>query len=161
MGNSGTTLFKNARVLNRGIGGDTTDGVRARLEPALRGTPSRVFLLIGANDLGLKRPHDQIVENADAIVRRVHDDGRGPELVLQSVMPRQAKFRSRIESLNAEYASLAARTGATYLDLWPALSDDEESLRQEFTLDGLHLNGAGYRAWTDVLRPLVGGSSNA
>ena len=28
-------------------------------------------------------------------------------------------------------------------------------LRAEFTLDGLHLNGAGYRVWVESLAPYV------
>ena len=42
-----------------------------------------------------------------------------------------------------------------YLDLWPALATTEGALKPEMTDDSLHLNGNGYRAWVDVLRPII------
>lgn len=45
-------LFNNYSVKNRGISGDTCEGVYDRLESILRGHPRKVFLLIGINDLG-------------------------------------------------------------------------------------------------------------
>ncbi|MFU8946195.1 GDSL-type esterase/lipase family protein [Mycetocola zhadangensis] len=147
--------FPDARVLNRGIDGDTTDGILARLSTVLRGDPSKVFLLIGTNDLALKRPREEIAANVGEIVRRIRAGGEGPELVVQSVMPRHEKFSTRIRDLNQEYELLVARFDAQYLDLWPALSDDQSSLKPEFTLDDLHLTGAGYRTWANVLEPHV------
>ena len=38
-------------IKNRGIGGDTTDGVLARLDEVIYFQPEAVFLLIGINDL--------------------------------------------------------------------------------------------------------------
>jgi lysophospholipase L1-like esterase len=42
---------------------------------------------------------------------------------------------------------LSQTAGVVFVDPAPALSDDEGRLRQEFTVDGIHLNAAGYRAW--------------
>jgi lysophospholipase L1-like esterase len=60
-----------------------------------------------------------------------------------------------IRELNQRYAASAASAGGTYVDLWPSLAAPDGSLRSELTLDHLHLNGAGYQAWVDVLRPLL------
>jgi len=46
-------------------------------------------------------------------------------------------------------------SGATCVDLWPALSDGRDGLRAEFTPDKLHLNGLGYSAWVDTLSPIT------
>ena len=43
-------LLGDAHVKNRGISGDTTDGVLERLGTITRGRPAKVFLLIGIND---------------------------------------------------------------------------------------------------------------
>lgn len=147
--------FPDVQVLNRGISSDTTAGVLGRVNTALRGGPSKVFLLIGTNDIALKTPRAQSVENVAETVRRIRSGQNAPEVILQSVMPRKAKFATRIRELNHEYEKLAAGPGIQYLDLWPALSDNDGALRPEFTLDGLHLTGAGYRAWTRVLEPMV------
>lgn len=154
-GGSWHEWFPDVRVLNRGIASDTTAGVLGRVDTALRGGPSKVFLLIGTNDITWKTPRAQSVENVAEIVRRIRSGQNPPAVILQSVMPRQAKFAARIRQLNDDYENLAVGVGIQYLDLWPALSDNDESLRKEFTLDGLHLTGAGYRAWTTVLEPLI------
>lgn len=44
-------LLGNAHAKNRGISGDTTNGVLDRLHVITAGKPSKVFLLIGINDL--------------------------------------------------------------------------------------------------------------
>ncbi|MFE3054183.1 hypothetical protein [Nocardia sp. NPDC059239] len=53
------------------------------------------------------------------------------------------------------FGDSAAQADAVYIDLWPALADANGALRQEFTRDGLHLSGAGYAAWIEVLRPHI------
>ncbi len=153
-GGSWHEWFPNDPVVNRGIGGDTTDGVLARLDSAIR-HPSKVFLLIGTNDLSFRRKPDQVAANQRSIIEEIR--GRAPQadLYVQSVMPRTRKLRGRIDQLNARYRALAAEFGATYVDLWPTLSDASGELDPAYSLDSLHLNGAGYRAWTTVLGPLL------
>ncbi|GAA3860666.1 SGNH/GDSL hydrolase family protein [Leifsonia kafniensis] len=147
--------FPKQQVLNRGIGSDTSAGVLNRLEVALRGDPSKVFLLIGTNDLGLGVGRETVLQNVSRIVDRIVGHTTATDLVLQSVMPRHARYASRIRALNASYRELADDAGATFLDLWPTLSDNRGGLLEQFTRDNLHLNGAGYEAWVSVLSPLI------
>ena len=151
-GGSWHEWFPDVPVVNRGIGADTTDGVLARLDSAIL-HPSKVFLLIGTNDLSFRRKPDQVAANQRSIIEQIR--GRAPQadLYVQSVMPRTRKLRGRIDLLNARYCALADEFGATYIDLWPTLSNAEGELDPAYSLDSLHLNGAGYRAWITVLRP--------
>jgi lysophospholipase L1-like esterase len=150
--------FPHLAVANRGIGGDTTTGVLKRLHTATAGPPSAVLLLIGTNDLSLQYPTEEIAANVDSIVTAVQADAPDAQIVLQSVMPRKAKRRERIQELNDRYRRIAHARGIRYLDLWPALADENGALNRAFTADDLHLNGAGYRAWIDLLRPVVEGA---
>ena len=59
----------------------------------------------------------------------------------------------RVGTLNREYEAIARDSGATYVDLWPALASPDGALRTELSRDSLHLNGPGYDAWVAVLRP--------
>jgi len=147
--------FPTVSLVNRGIDGDMSDGVLARLGTAVSTTTRRVFLLIGTNDLTLGTPIDEIVENVREILRGIRTVSPDAQLVLQSVMPRDAQFRPAIEELNGRYRALAEEIGTSFLELWPALADEHGELRSEFTLDALHLNGAGYAAWVELLRPFV------
>jgi len=50
-GKDWNTRLNNSIIRNRGIGGDTTDGVFARSGEIIDSNPNAVFLLIGINDL--------------------------------------------------------------------------------------------------------------
>ncbi|MGO4402640.1 hypothetical protein AB4Z10_00070 [Bosea sp. RAF48] len=49
----------------------------------------------------------------------------------------------------------ATKAGGEWVDLTPVLIDKFGLLENEKTYDGIHLNAAGYRAWVEVIRPLV------
>ncbi|MGW4120621.1 GDSL-type esterase/lipase family protein [Nocardia sp. NPDC004711] len=146
--------FPQVRPVNRGIGGNTVDDLRARLDTAID-APAAVFLLVGTNDLGLGQTPGQVAENLRGLVAEIRDRAPHAPLFVQSVMPRRVKFAERIRELNSVAADIAAQADAVYVDLWPALADADGALRQEFTRDGLHLSGAGYAAWIEVLRPRI------
>ena len=44
-------LFPEKKVKNRGISGDTPEGVYDRLDPVVKGKPAKIFILIGVNDI--------------------------------------------------------------------------------------------------------------
>jgi len=146
--------FPGVDVANRGIGGDTSQDVLDRLDSAVVGAKA-VLLLVGTNDLWLKISVADIVHNVAETVAGISVRAPGAPILLQSVMPRAAKYRLRGVELNEAYRQLADRAGVTYIDLWPALSDGQGQLPAEYTLDRLHLTGRGYQAWVDLLRPYV------
>jgi lysophospholipase L1-like esterase len=146
--------FPDLPTLNRGVGGDTVGGVHARLDVALH-DPVAVSLLIGTNDLGGMGPTrsvDGIANQARELVLAIRRTAPDSALLVNSLMPRVRSMAGTIRDLNERYARIAVDAGATYVDLWPALATSDGALRDEFTLDHLHLNGAGYRAWVEVLR---------
>ncbi|MHC9043227.1 GDSL-type esterase/lipase family protein [Microbacterium saperdae] len=143
--------FPGRAVVNRGIASDTVEGVLGRLHTAVQGPPAAILLLIGTNDISWGRKDDRIIAGVAEIFTRVRAAAPEARVVLQSVMPRRPKLAERIRNLNVRYDLLAAEHSYEYLDLWPALADAEGGLKSDFTLDGLHLTGAGYRAWTDHL----------
>ncbi len=142
--------FPTRTTANRGIGGDVSAEVLARMD-ALTATANVVYLLIGTNDLTMRVKEGEIVDTVRAILVGLR--ARFPEarIVIQSVMPRKANFRDRLRSLNARYVALAAELGVEYLDLWPVLGTPDGLLLKELSLDALHLNGEGYRRWVEVL----------
>jgi hypothetical protein len=152
--------FPGVPVRNRGIDGETSEDLLRRVDSAVR-DPRAVFLLIGTNDLSIGFSLQRITGNVRALLAAIERRAPGTPVVVQSVMPRTRRFRDDLRLLNRAYRQLVDRSGenAQYLDLWPALADENGDLRSEFTEDGLHLNGAGYAAWVGVLRALVDGFS--
>jgi lysophospholipase L1-like esterase len=152
-------------IRNRGIGGDTTDGLLQRLDEVLESRPKQVFLNIGTNDLSAEVPVDQVVRNVEKIVTRVRAESPAAELYLCSVLPinlnyerdirLEKKFRD-IGTFDEELKRLAATMGVNYIDLRPAFSDERGYLKPKFTSgDGLHLNDLGYAAYCKALEPYV------
>lgn len=159
-----TELLKNPRVVNRGIGGDTVDGILERLGDVTAYSPDKIFLLIGVNDISHRLSAQQIGAEYERLVKRIRTESPSTRLYIQSVMPinnsfgkyRSMKGKERvIPELNEIIKQIAADNGATYIDLWPALADSEGKLRKELTNDGLHLMGPGYAIWAEVLKPYV------
>ncbi len=146
--------FPDLDTLNRGISGDTVGGVLDRLDVAVN-APVAISLLIGTNDLtgfGGSRKVKDIVAQFRELVTTLVTRAPNARLLINSVMPRTAWFAARVQALNEHYRSIATDVGATYIDLWPVLAGPDLALRPVFTQDNLHLNGAGYRVWTDALR---------
>lgn len=150
--------FAGLPVLNRGIGGETSADLLRRLDSAID-RPLAVLLLIGTNDISQGYRLPEIVANVRTLLGEVQRRAPGTPVVVQSVLPRTERFRADVELLNGAYRALVAEVGGSveYLDLTPVLADEHGNLRPSFTGDGLHLNGAGYAAWIDVLRPRVEG----
>jgi lysophospholipase L1-like esterase len=140
----------NPMVLNRGISGDYTAGVLARLGEVLRHKPLKIFLLVGVNDLFFGKKPSEIEADYRAIVRRTRSESPDSELLLMSVLPVNNKVRDvgltndQVLALNERIRQIAKDYALPYLDLNTQLSDADGNLAAKFTDDGLHVNGLGY-----------------
>ena len=61
-------VFGVDNVINRGIGGDTTEGILERIEFLKTCNPDALFLLIGTNELSKGKTPDEILINYKKIV---------------------------------------------------------------------------------------------
>lgn len=144
-------LFPGVLVHNRGIGGDTTPGVLARLSQVSAGQPAKVFLKIGTNDLSVGLSEDEVVANIGEIIDRLQAEAPGVEVHVQSVLPRSEDYREAIEALNARLERAAPEHGAQFVNLYPLFLAEDGSIRDELANDELHLLGAGYEIWRDAI----------
>ncbi|NLX76204.1 MAG: lysophospholipase [Clostridiaceae bacterium] len=162
-------FFHGAYVINRGISGDTTDGVLNRLSQSVfELSPSKVFLLIGTNDIGDNKSEDYIIGNISEIIGRIQEQCPEARIYLQSVYPvSKAKDRKikrfivgrrnneKICRVNEGLKRIAQEKGVVYIDVYSRLIDETGNLKSEYTVEGLHLTVEGYRVCADVLRPYV------
>lgn len=150
-------LFPGLPVKNRGINGDTTQGVLNRLEDILTGQPRAIFLLIGTNDLPwyLYMGVADIVDIYEKILARCKTEAPETQVFVQSILPRHRNYARRIRQINARLQALAETYGYTYIDLFPHFADFRGGLLKEFTNDHLHLLAPGYARWVEVIAPHV------
>ncbi len=158
-------LFDNPHVKNRGISGDVCMGVYDRLDAILKGSPAKIFLLIGINDLDRGASADTIVERIGLIVDKIQKTSPDTKLYLQSVLPVSDHYNmfnghtSRwqvIPEINNGLVRLAADRGVKYIDLYSHFVDNATGkMNIEYTNDGLHLLGKGYKKWVGIVKPYV------
>lgn len=128
------------RVVNAGVSGDTTAGVRARLEWVLKDRPALVFLCVGSND-GLRGlPVKEVEANLRAVLDRLR--AAKVRVVLAGAMLPENYGPDYREAFRAVYPRLAR---SYRLPLLPFLLEGvamRPELNQE---DGIHPNPAGAR----------------
>ncbi len=159
-------LFDNRHVRNRGISGDRSSWLLERLDAIIEGHPKKLFLMIGINDLSDGTTPQAIVANIGKLLDRFALESPWTKIYVQSVLPVNDTMRSfsgladnahvrEINRLLEELCASRPNKKVLYLDVHSALVDSDGRLDKRYTNDGLHLMGAGYLAWKEVLKPYV------
>lgn len=144
-------LLCNPHLVNRGLGGDTTGGLVDRFEDDVIGLrPHVVVLLVGVNDLRQDLPAEGVERNFITMCESA--SRRGISVVLISLLPTSNEVLNvKLVDLNAWLRRYAEGHHHQYIDLHDMLITEDGHLNPEYTWDGIHLTGAGYRR----IEPLV------
>ncbi len=151
--------FPNLKTANRGISGDTTRGLRTRIQgDVLDLHPKAVSMLIGTNDLDQGAEPETVAANLKAIVAAFHKADAKMPIIINKTMPRGAKpgrYPEKIRELNALYeAAFKDDPMVTFCDTWTIFDDGQGTVKKEEFPDLLHPNAAGYAKWTAALEPI-------
>jgi len=156
-------LLKDSTVINRGVSGDITFGILNRIDEVAKRQPSKLFLLIGINDIAKNIPDEVIMENIFSIVGKVRGISPKTKIFVQSILPTNNSFPDspnhknkddHVVTINAQLQKYGDRLQYTYVDLYSKFTDSESRLDAKYTADGLHLNAVGYMHWVDILNNL-------
>lgn len=163
-----TDEFFESKIYNRGIAGDDTIGVLKRLEDnVIKIKPSKIFLQIGTNDLGKRYKYQFILNNIKLIINTLKEKLPTTSIYYISLYPINSKAvlfsklitgpRKNIilQSINEEMKVYCNNKNIKYIDVWEHLIDQNGNLKQELTIEGLHINYNGYVEITKVLLPYV------
>ncbi len=159
-------FFPNQLMYNRGIGGDTTQGLLTRLEESVFGLkPKLVVLQMGTNDFPvLKLSPEQSLKNLQLVVQQILSVQSRIKIVLVSVYPiheptlnfkRKAedyRTNARIRVINAGLKEIA---GVHFVNVFDLLLDAQGQLNMNFSRDGLHLNAKGYEVVAAAIAPWI------
>ncbi len=153
-------LFNNPNIKNRGIGGDDTDGILERLSEVTNSKPSKIFIMIGTNDLAYGKTVDHVVSNYHNIIDSIRLQSPETDIYIQSVLPTEdaihfTRKNSDIISINEELVKLASEKNTKYIDLFPLFATEDHKLNPDYSIDGLHLNGKGYMLWKQAIEKYV------
>jgi lysophospholipase L1-like esterase len=150
----------NVKVVNRGIGGDTTPNLLYRLDAdVLSLHPRALVVLVGTNDLGEHTPPADIAENLEVFLRRVRSEYPHIPIAWCLVMPRGGgdTYPERIGTLNHLIVKMAdSDPNITICDTFTPLAlADGTSKPEDFNRDRLHPNAAGYVEWKGAVLPIL------
>lgn len=164
-GGEWSELLNNENVKNRGISGDVTAGVLNRLSTITKGEPSKIFILIGINDVSRGTSAKTIVREIAKIVAQIKTESPKTTIYLQSILPVSGKHKlftshtNKIEVVkeaNTLLSKLATTDNITYIDLYPEFIDPTTGeLDSKYSNDGLHLLGEGYVRWAQIVKPYI------
>lgn len=158
-------LLRNKNVKNRGISGDTTEGVLFRLGEVTKAKPKMVFLLIGINDLAHGSPKDTVFRNICTIARNIRRDSPKTKVFVQSILPVNpvySLFKGHTNKtddiiwINDQLKAWCAQEKFQFIDLFTRFKSPENNLMNpQLSNDGLHVTGDGYLLWAEILKPYV------
>lgn len=140
---------------NRGIGGDTTYDLQARLPVSVYDLkPQVVVMLIGANN------PETMLENYEDILIGLRENLSDTKVVLLSMTAMGGEHWGRWNGQaclnNVSIRLLAEKYGYTYVDVFTPLFDvNTGEVREEYTVDGGHFTHAGYTVLTDTITPVL------
>jgi lysophospholipase L1-like esterase len=145
-------------LANRGISADDSAGVVRRLDDVIKLKPSAVFLMIGVNDVASGVPTTTIVDNVQQTLRTL--TRAGARVYLTLVLPVGQSYRRqinpKIDELNAAYREIAQEEEKVeVVDFRAGMRTEPGYLRDEFSVDALHLMPEGYRVWRDAITPFI------
>ena len=157
-------------VVNSGVSGDFTSSIVENMKKRVYDyNPSKVFLLIGINDLRNGKDVSEIVSNTKEIIELIKENRPYSEIYLESIYPinktdddkisdsvRDIEFdNEKIIEVNDLLKDLAKDEKITYVDLYNKLIDDDGNLNISYTKDGLHISSEGYECITKELMKYI------
>lgn len=154
--------FSNYNVYNSGIAGNMTKDILDNMENRVFVyNPTKVFILIGTNDLvysGLD--NDGIKNNIEEIINKIYEKNSNTKIYLESIYPVnnslnkeivETRTNDNIKDLNNKIEKICNNNKCTYINMYDNLTDKNGNMKRIYTVDGLHLNKIGYKAVANKL----------
>ncbi len=159
----------NIPIVNSGKAGYRTFELLPELEELVyQYNPTKVFILIGTNDLNTHSGKKQLVKNIEKMIKRIKKHRPKCKIYVQSIYPVNKTENKKIDAdkvnkrenkdikeVNKKIKKLCKQYDITYINVHKHLLDEEGNLALKYTKDGLHLNDLGYLKVTKVLTPYV------
>lgn len=163
------SLLQNAlgtKVINTGIGGDTTAGLLSRFSTdVIPRKPGAVILMGGTNDFWWDLPTNTVLANLFSMAYQAQYHGVAPlfglpmpfdknQAAKQSYSPPQAGYDqllAKVKSLRQKLKTVAGESDIPVLDFYHLFIGDGGRIRSDLFLDdGMHANRQGHRMMAEL-----------
>ena len=152
--------FPDIRTVNRGFGGsEMADSVKYARRVVVPHAPRIVVLYAGENDLNRGITPEKVGADFVAFHDIISKDLPSSRLVVIGLKPSPLRWKLRdgMHRTNALIkAHCEAQRACAYVDPWPYMIGKDGNPKPDFFVeDGLHLTAEGYKAWTQMLGPVL------
>lgn len=152
--------FPGYPCINHGFGGsEISDSIHYfdRIVAPLK--PVQVVFYAGDNDIAKGKTADVVHRDFKAFVNLLRESNPEAQLAYIAIKPSTKRWNlaGEMAKANALIAETCQSDNAlTFVDIWtPMLGDDGRPRPELFVQDGLHLNQAGYKLWSGIVRELL------
>lgn len=164
-------LGSHQNIHGRGNSGALSAEILDNVESMIVGNPSKVFLMIGTNDLPSNDAEfapARVAERIEATLQRILDEAPNATVYYQSILPSTNNSRSatKITSTNnfvETWINNQHTERLVYVDLYNllvgvngALNNSQDQNANAWSFDGLHLTQKGYRIWLEEIHKYLG-----
>jgi lysophospholipase L1-like esterase len=145
-------LLPSFDVANRGISGDTTEGVLERIDSIIAMHPRCVAVMLGVNDLFAKRSVQQVLQNYTTIIDRLSASG-STVIVQSTLITSNPSLNALVIDVDRSLAEMCRQSGrCLYVDLNSTVASTGAIAD---SIDGIHLGPNSYKTWASTLTPFL------
>jgi hypothetical protein len=152
--------FPDLPAIQRGFGGsEMDDAVYFVKRIVTKYNPRLVVLYEGDNDIHAGKSPQQVLEDLDRFATALHADVPQAKLIVIAIKPSGSRWEKnpKMRQANDLFREYAGKNNwINVIDMGPdMLGPDGKPNDELFKADRLHLNDAGYKLWSEKLRPLL------
>ena len=150
-------------ICNRGNSGSYSTEQSENIESYIANGPSKVFLMIGTNDIatsgGLNFTPEQVLSYVKSMVNRIHRRSPSTHIYLYPILNNNTGNRVRATWLHyneilKDYINTSNDALLTFVDIYDALQNLANG--GAWSNDNLHPNAAAYKIWCHAILPYLG-----
>jgi len=152
--------FGQYNVLNRGIGGAyINDIIRYLDDVVVVYHPRQIVLYVGENDItAANETADTILNRTERLFKAIR--AKMPDVPVVYIgfkpSPSRDKFMQKTIAANGLIRKfIAGQSKATFVDVFPLMLKNGNSMPELFVADMLHMNAKGYAIWEKAVKPYL------
>jgi lysophospholipase L1-like esterase len=148
-------LFPGYPVKNRGICGEMIMRVEERVPDLVKGNSKKIFFRLGMVDILHAIDQEKLIASYQHMLKAVTSASPDTMIYVMGLQPAARKFaiaNPRVIDLNKKMQEFCAgQERMQFVDLFDLFLGADGKLRTELTMDGVHINAAGYAIWKSEL----------
>ncbi len=170
------TYYGDLPVVNSGISGNQYKDLLNNLETRVYAyNPTKIFILIGTNDIAFTDITDEeLVDKIIEICDEIHKVKEKAEIYVESIYPVNkttnndivdldmvtVRENDRIKEINKLLKEKVEENKYNYINMYDLLKDEDDNLKLDYTVDGLHISDQGYKVITKKIKEIIYNKEN-